>query len=89
MRSENQKMKQYLKENGIDAIPQYIAQGLLKGTWRIYTPNLIWWGNFQLQEKLTQLGFKSLDGKTLTQYCALGDTFSAFVTFDRTDEFIN
>jgi hypothetical protein len=82
-------MNQYLKENGIEVIPQYISQGLLRGTWRLYNPKIMWWGNFELQEKLAALGFKSMDGKTLTQYCASGDTFSAFVTFDRTDEFIN
>lgn len=89
MRTENQKMKQYLKENGIDAEPIYIYKGWLKGVWRFHKLGTDWWGNFELEEKLTALGFKDIDGNHLRQSCANGYTFSAFVTFDRTQEFLS
>jgi len=90
MRPENQKMQKFLKENGIDAVPKYIKDGSLKGTWRIYgltgekTPqgypvHQKWWGNKELQQKFTDLGFTDWQGKPVSDSTGNGGDFSVFV----------
>lgn len=54
MRPENQKMKDYLNKNGIDAIPKFLWTGSLKGAWRIYNQNVKWFENYELMDKLTR-----------------------------------
>jgi len=88
MRPENQKMKQYLKDNGINAMPKFIWDGSLRGTWRIYNHKMKWAENIPLHEKMTSLGFKDFDNKPLGQFSGNGGLFSVFVRFDRTKEFL-
>jgi hypothetical protein len=88
MRPENQKMKQYLSENGIDVMPKFIWDGSLKGTWRLYNRNLVWHDNTPLWEKLTSLGFKDYNGDPLSWLSGNGGLFSVFARFDRTKEFL-
>jgi len=90
MKLENQKMKAFLRANGISAMPMYIKDGSLKHTWRLYgTTNKKdengrpiyqkWWGNKPLINKLTALGFKDFEGKELSDISGNGGVFSVFV----------
>jgi len=89
MRIENQKMQKFLKQNGIDAIPKYIKDGSLKGSWRLYGLTgkdengqpiyQKWWDNFELQNKLNSLGFTDLWGQSLKNSSGNGGDFSIFV----------
>lgn len=89
MRPENQRMKEFLKAHGIDAMPMYIKDGSVKGSWRLYglkgkNPDgspiyQKWWDNFDLQDKLNSLGFTDLWGKKLSNISANGGVFSVFV----------
>ncbi len=89
MRLENQQMKAFLKANGIDAVPQYIKDGSVKGSWRLYglvgknpdgSPIWVkWWDNFELQDKLNGLGFTDLWGNPLSNSTGNGGDFSIFV----------
>ncbi len=86
MRPENMRMQNFLKANGIDAVPKYLFTGSLKGSWRLYgtkngsTHDL---GDYQkwtpeLAQKLTVLGFRGLFGP-LDQTDGNGGVFSVFV----------
>ena len=86
MRIENKRMQNFLKANGIEAIPKYIKAGSLRHSWRFcgkgsqkgkgfvyyqkWTPELV--------EKLTGLGFTGLHGP-LDKYDGNGGVFAVFV----------
>ncbi len=76
MRPENMRMKVFLKMQGIEATPKWIATGSMKGTWRIYNKSLLW--TDELREKLTAIGFTGFDGKPLQQFSS-GSRFQVFV----------
>jgi len=77
LRPENQKMQDFLTANGIDARVKYIAQGSMKGTWRLQNPVMSW--TPELQSKLTNLGFVDFNGQPLNEYSGNGGRFSVFV----------
>lgn len=85
MRPENKRMQEFLKQNGIDAIPKYIFTGSLKRSWRLYGKNgnghdlsdYVKWTP-ELVTKLTDLGFTGLHGP-LGPYDGNGGVFSVFV----------
>lgn len=79
MRPENKKMKEFLKQNGIDAMPKYLPNGSLKGCWRLYNLKVKWFDNYNLQNKLTSLGFSDFDGDVLDNYDGSGGLFSVFL----------
>ena len=81
----NKKIKQHLKENGINAIPKYIRRGSMDRCIRIYQKgkdeidgsNLIMW-NDELIKKLTKLGFTDFDLKPLDKFSGHGGRFLIF-----------
>lgn len=82
MNFENKNMQNWLKQNGVNCTPKYISEGSLKGTWRLNGGKFgdgSWWGNKELQDKLTSLGFVDFDGKPLSDYCGNGGDFSVFL----------
>ena len=89
MKLENKQMRSFLKSNGIDAMPMYIKDGSLKGSWRLYglkgknsdgSPIYQnWVDNYELQNKLNELGFTDLWGKPLSNSSGNGGVFSIFV----------
>lgn len=89
MKVENQNMKAFLKLHGIDAMPKYIPDGSIKGSWRLYgllgkTPDggpiwQPWWDNTELHAKLNGLGFTNLWGEPLSRADGNGGVFSIFV----------
>lgn len=87
MRKENKSMIAFLKRHRIPARVKYIWDGSLRGTWRLYNPDITWYGNKELQEKLTSLGFKDFDGKELNDFSGNGGVFSVFVKGN--DTFVN
>lgn len=89
MRIENQKMKTFLSQNGIKAVPKYQFTGSLRGRWRLYQTGIKWWDNVELQNKLNELGFTDFDGKPLNKFSGNGGMFSIFAKFNRTNEFLN
>jgi hypothetical protein len=87
MTPENQKMKDYLKENGVDAMPKFLWKGSMKGCWRLYKHTkeknghytyVNWWNNFGLQNKLAELGFTDFRGQPLNNFSGNGGVFSIF-----------
>jgi len=77
MRPENKRMQEYLRQNGIEATPKYIATGSLKQTWRMYDLKQNW--TLELANKLNNLGFAGIDDKLLGKYSGNGGLFSVFV----------
>ena len=77
MLDRNMRMKNWLKDNGIIAIPKYIDAGSMRGCWRIYGLGS-WWGNEDLQKKFRDLGFVDFDGDPLDNYSGNGGLFSIF-----------
>lgn len=77
-RDENVKMAQFLKDNEIDATPKYIRHGSQAGCWRLYNLKIKWYGNKELQEKLTLLGFRDFDNKLLNNFSGNGGIFQIF-----------
>ena len=75
-------MREFLLENGIDAMPKYIASGSLRGTWRLYAKAkgqfVKWWENYELMGKLHKLGFRDYDGKPFTDFSGNGGDFQVF-----------
>ena len=78
MRTENRKMKEFLKGHGIDVIPKYIFTGSIAHTWRLYNHKVKWYGNRNLQQKLTNLGFTDWDDKPFSDVSGNGGVFSIF-----------
>lgn len=93
MKTENKKMKAFLKENGIEAKRiKYISKGSLKKTWAISGFNAKW--DDILISKLTSLGFSNFEYKLLNMFSgqAYGEKegqYSIFLTFKNTLEMIN
>ena len=77
MRPENQRMKEWLAEREIDAMPKRFYDGSVKHSWRLYNLKIKW--TPELWEKLTALGFTNLWFKPLGQYDGNGGVFSVFV----------
>jgi hypothetical protein len=82
MKAHNEKVKSYLSQNGIEARVKLIEKGSLKGSWRIYAPNVTWYGNHELQNKMIELGFKDYFGTPLNDYSGNGGAFMIFARFD-------
>lgn len=89
MRIENKRMQEFLKGHGISAVPKYIKNGSLGGTWRLYGIedkkaiggyglNKYQKWTPELAAKLTLLGFRGLHGQ-LGLYDGNGGVFSVFV----------
>jgi len=87
MLTENKKMQEFLRVNGIDAIPKYIKTGSLKRSWRLYGKTGTKTGDImqdyqrwtpELCEKLTDLGFTGFHG-ALGKFSGNGGLFSVFV----------
>lgn len=76
MTPANKLMKELLAANGIKAMPKYLPDGSMKGTWRIYDKHTKWFDNPELWAKLTAIGFVDYDHKPFTQYSGNGGTFS-------------
>ena len=76
MRLENQRMKEFLNRNGLDAQPKYIWDGSLKRTWRLYNHSIPW--TEELGAQLTGLGFTGLHGP-FGKYDGNGGVLSIFV----------
>ena len=77
-RDENVKMAQFLKENNVDATPKYIATGSMAGSWRLYNLKTKWYGNKELQEKLTSLGFRDYNNTPFDDFSGNGGVFQVF-----------
>jgi len=77
-REENKRMAEYLKTNGIDATPKYIFSGSMSGTWRLYNLKTKWYGNKELQTKLTALGFRDYNNTPFTDFSGNGGVFQVF-----------
>ena len=78
MTDENNRMKNWLKANGIEATPKYIKDGSMRGCWRLYNNKIAWWDNEPLWNKLMSLGFVDFDGDKLDKFSGNGGTFSIF-----------
>lgn len=86
MRPENKRMQDFLKVNGIDAVPWYIFKGSMKGCWRIYgkhgkgfSSDIMDKWTPELAEKLNGIGFRGFDGRPLGQFSGNGGMFMTFV----------
>ena len=89
MLEHNKKMQEFLKENGINAIPKYIYKGSLKEAWRLYgktkkgkkVPPHEQYQKWtpELCEKLNNLGFVGLWGEPLNKFSGNDGLFSVFV----------
>jgi hypothetical protein len=77
MRPENKRMQEFLKQNGVQAIPKYLATGSLKGCWRLWGKRQPWTDG--LRQRLTALGFVDFNGDPLGQYSGNGGLFCVFV----------
>ena len=77
MRPENKRMKQFLSNNGIKAVPKWLPDGSLKHCWRLYGKGQQWTPS--LMEKLTSLGFVDFDYTPLGLFSGNGGMFSVFV----------
>lgn len=78
-RPENLRMEKYLAEHGIQARAKYMADGSMKGSWRLYNHEIQWYGNPSLINKLNDLGFRSFRGAPLNEHHGNGGKFSVFV----------
>ncbi len=77
MLSHNKQMQDFLRANGIEAIPKWIDKGSLKRTWRLYNRKIKW--SEELAAKLNSLGFVDYDGKSPGKLSGNGGIFSVFV----------
>lgn len=73
---ENVRMQDFLKANGIDATVKYIADGSLRGTWRLSNLDQPW--TLDLAGKLNALGFVDCHGDPFGQFSGNGGVFSVF-----------
>ncbi len=81
MKAHNEQMKALLKANGVDARVKLIEKGSMKGAWRLYSPNVTWYGNRELQDKLTALGFLDYFKTPLNDYSGNGGVFMIFARY--------
>ena len=79
LRPENEAMKNFLAENGIDAKVKYARDGSMKGTWYLHGKDIYQKWTEELRAKLTELGFTDFDGKELGRWSGNGGTFSVSV----------
>jgi hypothetical protein len=91
MKDHNKAMQEYLKQNGINAIPKYIDKGSMSGAWRLSGKlskrnyNLPVEFSYQkwtqeLADKLNALGFREyINGKPLDIMSGNGGMFAIFV----------
>ncbi len=77
MLEHNKQMQDFLKANGIEAIPKCIPDGSLKRTWRLYNKKMKW--SEELASQLNNLGFVDYAGKPLRRFSGNGGMFSVFV----------
>jgi len=77
LRPENQRMKDFLAANGIEAKPKWLPDGSLKRRWMLFNRELQY--TEQLWEKLNALGFRDYDGKPLNKYSSNGSCLSVCV----------
>ncbi len=77
MLAHNKQMQDFLRQNGIEAVPKRIDKGSLKGTWRLYNFKIDW--SLDLASRLNGLGFTDFDGKPISQISGNGGRFSVFV----------
>jgi hypothetical protein len=89
MLPHNEKMKAFLKDHGIDAVPWRIDKGSMKGTWRLtgrasrkkgasFDDRYQKWTP-ELVDKLNAIGFKYFDGTPLSWLSGNGSIFCTFV----------
>mgnify|MGYP001589675816 CR=1 FL=1 len=89
MLDKNKKMKSFLESKGFkNIIPKYIENGSMRGCWRIVSRvngklGLTGYALYtsEVQEKLTNLGFRDFDGEPLNQYSGNGGVFAVFARF--------
>lgn len=91
MKEHNQAMQEYLKQNGINAIPKYINKGSMSGAWRLSgkrkrrnfnEPIEMCYQTWtqELADKLNALGFREyINGKPLDKTSGNGGMFAIFV----------
>lgn len=72
----NARMRAFLEQHNIQATPKYLFDGSLKGSWRLYNPDLKW--SEELADSLNAIGFTDLWGKPLGRYSGNGGMFSVF-----------
>lgn len=77
MRPENARMQAFLAYRQIECRVKYIADGSLKGCWRLFNPKMIW--SKALAYRLNDMGFVGFDGCALDEYSGNGGVFSVFV----------
>lgn len=88
MTAANTRMKEFLKQNGIKCQPKYIKDGSLKTSWCLYGKGQTWYGNTELQQKLTALGFTYYNGEPLDDLAGNGGAFHVFVKHPKTVDFL-
>ena len=88
MTPANARMKEFLKQHGITCQPKYLEKGSQKGSWVLYGKGQIWYGNQQLQDKLTALGFTYYAGGPLTDLAGNGGAFHVTVKHPQTASFL-
>ena len=76
-RPENVRMAAFLKANGIDAVPKYLAVGSMRGCWRLYNKNVKW--SMKLAAELNALGFVSAHHEPLGEFSGNGGDFCVCV----------
>lgn len=77
MRPENERMRAFLASNDINCTPKYMATGIMKRTWRLYSNGARWTN--ELAGKLNALGFVGYDNNPLNEFSGNGGLFSVFV----------
>lgn len=77
MLKENSDMQKFLSGHGIECRVKRIHKGSLKGTWRLYNPDVAWTGTLGTQ--LMDLGFTDYNGMPFNVYSGNGGRFSVFV----------
>lgn len=74
MLTHNKQMQDFLRANGIEAVPKWISKGSLKRNWRLYNKKIRW--SEELATRLSDLGFIDFDGKPLGRLSGNGGMFS-------------
>lgn len=77
MKPENARMKQFLADNNVVAVPKWLPDGSLKRCWRLYGKGQIW--TRELAQRLNDLGFVDFDHWPLSKFSGNGGAFSVFV----------